>query len=138
MLLALLLACQTTAGPVTIDGAYARATPPGTTSSAIFLTLHNAGAERAVTAASASVAESVELHTHIHEDGQARMRRVPQIDLPTDSTVTLEPGGLHVMLIGLHEPLAVGSVVDFSLTLRDGEVLSGEAPVREIGASHHE
>lgn len=139
MLLALLFACQTDAtAPPAIVEPYARATPPGTTNSALFLTVHNPGPAQTITAASSPVAETVELHTHTMEGGQARMRRIDEIALPSGADVTLKPGGLHVMLIDLHSPLAVGTTVPFTLTLRGGEAISGEAPVRQIGAHHHE
>jgi copper(I)-binding protein len=46
--------------------------------------------------------------------------------------VTLKPGGLHVMLIGLKQPLEPGDMVDLALTFEDGSRIPVQAPVRRI------
>jgi copper(I)-binding protein len=57
---------------------------------------------------------------------------VDQIDLPAGEMVTLAPGGLHVMLIGLKQQLQPGDDVPLTLTLDDGSELSLTAPVRKV------
>lgn len=132
---ALLLAgCKDTSpGEVVIEGAYARASAPGAPNGAVFMTVRNRGHETAIVGASSPASEVVELHTHVHEEGVMKMRRIPRIDIPGGGEVTLEPGGLHLMLIGLTRPLEVGSTVSLTLTLADGEALTVEAPVRDVG-----
>ncbi|NCC28249.1 MAG: copper chaperone PCu(A)C, partial [Gammaproteobacteria bacterium] len=78
------------------------------------------------------VSEVVELHTHVEEDGMMRMRRIEKIEIPAGETVTLKPGGLHVMLIGLKQPLEPGDTVDLALTFEDGSRIPVQAPVRRI------
>lgn len=118
---------------LTVTDPYARAVPPGQPNSAVFMTLTNPGAgERAVVAAASPAAEVVELHTHVMADGMMQMRRIERIPVPAGGSTVLEPGGLHVMLIGLTGPLAVGAEVPVTLTLDDGAELAVTAPVRAI------
>lgn len=89
-----------------------------------FLAIANRGAvaDRLV-GASSPAARVTEIHTHIREGDILRMRPVAAIDLPPGQTVTLQPGGLHVMLIGLQAPLVQGQAVPLTLRFeRAGEV----------------
>lgn len=136
--LSLVVGLQATALAETIEvqDAYVRAVPPGQQTSAAFMTITNHGDEdRALLAAQSDKAEVVELHTHRMEDGMMRMRRVDQIDLPAGQTVNLEPGGLHVMLIGLTETLASGDEVNLMLGFDGGEQQTLSLPVKRIEPS---
>ena len=106
-----------------------------------FMSLRNAGAQpdRLLSAAS-PIARVAELHTHIRDGDVMRMRPVTDIPLPAGETVRLRPGGLHVMLIGLNEPLRQGAEVPLTLRFeRAGEVrvmLAVEAAGAR-GGHHH-
>ena len=127
------LAVQAAEGPVSVADPYARAVPPGQPNSGAFMTLTNASAQpRALVSASSPAARTVELHTHVNEDGMMRMRKVERIEIPAGTTVTLAPGGLHVMLIGLKEDLKPGTSVDLALSFDDGSQVQVQAPVRKI------
>ncbi|MBF0623798.1 MAG: copper chaperone PCu(A)C [Magnetococcales bacterium] len=106
------------------DQAWARASAGNATNGAAYMALtnHTAQDDRLV-AARAKVSKSVELHTHIDDNGVMRMRQVPDIALPQGKTVTLEPGGLHVMFMGLNAPLKEGDAFDLTLVFdKAGEV----------------
>jgi copper(I)-binding protein len=107
---------------VAVEGAFARAVPEGVRASAAYMTLVNAGdADDRLIAAEAPFAARVELHTHLMEDGVAKMREVEGgIPVPAGESVTLEPGGLHVMLMGLSAPLAEGETAPLTLRVRIG------------------
>lgn len=121
------------ADAVRVGDPHARAVPPGQPNSAVFMSLHNGdGQDHALVGAKSPVAKVVELHTHVMEDGVARMRAVDRIDLPAGQTVELKPGGLHVMLIGLTHQLLPGETVAVSLTYADGSTAEIQAPVRSI------
>ena len=95
----------------------------------------NRGGEDRLLAASTTIAERTELHTHQMDDkGVARMRKVSHIDLPSNERVMLKPGGYHVMLMGLTAPLKEGE--SFSLTLRFENTgdLTFDVPVAGPGA----
>jgi copper(I)-binding protein len=135
---ALMVGLQATALAETIEvqDAYVRAVPPGQPNSAAFMSITNHGDDdRALLAAASDQAEVVELHTHRMEDGMMRMRQVEQIELPAGERVILEPGGLHVMLIGLTETLAAGDQVALTLSFDDGEKQTLSLPVKRIEPS---
>ena len=122
-------------GTITVGDAYARAVPPGQPNSAVFMTLTNpSDTPRALVSAQSPAAKTVELHTHVNEGGMMRMRRIERIEVPARGSVKLEPGGLHVMLIGLNDDLAPGSTVDLTLSFDDGNQVEVKAPVRTIEA----
>ncbi len=119
-----------------VQDAYVRAVPPGQPNSAAFMRITNHGPDhRALLAAESDKAEVVELHSHRMEDGMMQMRQVEQIDLPAGETAVLEPGGLHVMLIGLTESLAPGDQIELTLGFDDGEKQTLSLPVKRIEPS---
>jgi copper(I)-binding protein len=131
LLTAVSLAAQ--GADVSIGDPYARAVPPGQPNSAVFMSLENrSGQTQALVGAESGVSEIVELHTHVEEGGMMRMRRIEKIEVPAGETVTLKPGGLHVMLIGLKQTLEPGDAVDLTLVFEDGSRMPVQAPVRRI------
>lgn len=128
----LLLASSLQAADVDVVEPYARATAPGQMNSAAFMQLTNKGDATRLTGASSSAAEVVELHTHQHDQGVMRMRQVEAIDLPANETTTLAPGGLHIMLIGLPQPLAAGSSIELNLEFEDGDTRTLQVPVQMV------
>ncbi|PWC39243.1 copper chaperone PCu(A)C [Azospirillum sp. TSO35-2] len=122
------------AGPIEIDHPWARATAPSAPNGGAFLSLTNTGTtEDRLVAASTPVAEKAELHTHINDNGVMRMRPVDGIAVGPGAPVKLAPGGLHVMLLGLKQPLVKGA--HFPLTLRFEKAGSVEVEVAVEGAS---
>jgi copper(I)-binding protein len=118
---------------VQAQGAFARAVPPGQSNSAAFMTLTNASdANHALVSAESSAAKAAELHSHTMDEGMMKMRRVEKIDLPAGGTVELEPGGFHLMLIGLERQLSPGEQIDVTLVFEDGSRETLTAPVRTV------
>jgi periplasmic copper chaperone A len=104
-----------TAG-VTVRDAWARATPPGMTVAAAYLTLSGGPQADRLLGASTPRAAMAELHVVTESDGMSRMRQTDGVEVPAGGTVTLAPQGTHVMLMGLEEPLVAGQ--QFPLTLQ--------------------
>ncbi len=102
-------------GDIAVSAPWARATPGASKVGAAYLTIVNRGnmPDRLI-AADASVAERVELHNTMTENGMMQMRPLESVALPPGQTVTLAPGGMHMMLVNLSEPL----VQDRAFTLR--------------------
>jgi len=96
---------------------YARATPPGARAGGAFFTVENRGAQddRLIAVAS-PVATAAELHTMAMDGTVMRMRALREIDIPAGAKVALKPGGFHVMLLDLKQPLAVGEEIPMTLT----------------------
>jgi len=118
---------------VAIEGAYVRAVPPGQPNSAAFMQVSNKGsASHALVSGSSPVAEAVELHTHTMEGGMMRMRQVEKIDLPAGGDVSLQPGGFHVMLIGLKQNLVPDQEIPLTLQFEDGSEVTLSAPIQKL------
>jgi copper(I)-binding protein len=100
-----------------------------------FMTIRTAGpaADRLV-AARAAIARVVELHTHVRDGDVMRMRPVPAIDVPAGGTVMLQPGGLHLMLIGLTASLEQGATVPVTLVFERAGEIAVELRVESAGA----
>jgi copper(I)-binding protein len=104
-------------GDIAIGHPHARATAPGQPTGGAYLRIENHGtqADRLVSA-SAEVSKSVELHQMQMQGDVMRMRQVDAVEIPPNKSVVLEPGGLHIMLVGLKAPLKEGD--RFPMTLR--------------------
>ena len=121
LMAALLLAgaCQTAfAAGIDIDNAWARTTVPGMSMGGVFMEIENEGkADDVLLGGSTPVAERVEIHNHINDNGVMRMREVVGgLPLPKNQEIVLQPGSYHIMLMGLKAPLKEGD--KFPLTLR--------------------
>jgi copper(I)-binding protein len=99
-----------------------------------FLRIRNAGAADRLVAARSPAARTVELHTHIRDGDVMRMRPVAAIDLPAGQEVTLQPSGLHLMLIGLVAPLRQGGKVPVTLIFERAGEVTVELVVEGAGA----
>ena len=110
------------AGDIHIQSPWARALPPTSPNGAVYLTLTNHGAHPdKLLGASPEIAERVEVHSHIHrrwndEDASGRFG-----DPAPHEDVLFAPGGQHIMLIGLKQPLAVGDRFSLLLTFEQTE-----------------
>jgi len=105
---------------VDISGAWVRGTVPAQTASGAFMTLH-AHEATALVGVSSPVAKTVEVHEMKMDGNVMRMRAVPALDLPAMQNVELKPGGYHIMLVGLKQPLKAGDKVPLTLTFRIGQ-----------------
>jgi len=124
---------ETAAKSIAVSDAYVRAVPPGQPNSAAFMALSNrSAADHALVEVRSDVAQAVELHTHSMKDGMMQMRRVAQIDVPAGGETRLQPGGLHVMLIGLQRDLQPAEAVSLQFEFEDGSLLELSAPVRKL------
>lgn len=105
-----------TQGSIKIDHPWSRATVAGIPNGGAYFVLENSGeGDDRLVSASSPIADKVELHTNLKDGEVVRMRQVDAVDVPAGSRVALEPGGMHVMLMGLKEPLTEGA--SFPLTL---------------------
>jgi copper(I)-binding protein len=103
---------------VEISNAWARSTAPGQEVGAAYMSLKSTRAAKLLEVKS-PVAESVEIHEMSMNNGVMKMRMLDVLDLPAGKAVKLEPGGFHLMLIGLKKPLKAGDNIEISLTVKD-------------------
>jgi len=101
--------------------------------SAAYMTIENQGnaADRLVSA-STDAAGVVEIHTSEMDDqGVMRMRPVPDgLEIPANSSLTLEPGGYHLMLMDLQRDLNAGDTITLTLNFESGKQLTVDAEIR--------
>lgn len=104
-------------GDLVISEATSRETPLAGGTGPGFLRIRNAGsADDRLLAATSPAVEAVEIHEMSMAEGQMQMRALPEgLAIPAGATVELAPGGLHLMLIGVREPLAAGQTVPLEL-----------------------
>jgi periplasmic copper chaperone A len=119
------------ADKVTVVDPHVRMVPPGAMATAAFMVLKNSGDKDVkLVKAENSASKITELHTHLNEGGMMKMRQVPAIEIRAKGSTTLEPGGLHIMMIDLNGPLKDGAKVAITLGFDDGSSKSIEAPIR--------
>ena len=103
--------------------------------------LVNSGAvDDVLISAESEVADTVELHeSKINEEDVMKMSPVPNIPVPAGGSATLQPGGLHVMLMGLNRELAVGDTFSVTLNFEKSGPKTIEVEVRDsmMGQMEH-
>ena len=119
------------AGDIQIEDPYARAASPIAKSGAAFMQITNMGAENdTLISASTDAAMRPELHTHIMEDGVAKMREVEGgIPVMAGEMTMLQRGGFHVMLMGLTQPLTHGETITVTLVFEKAGEIVIEVPI---------
>lgn len=128
------------ASELKIEDGYVRATPPNLPNSAAFMKVKNSSNETiSIVKASSDASKVVELHTHLMKDGVMKMIQVPNIKIPANGEVSLQPGGLHIMLIGLNQALKEGENVTLTIEFSNGESKTITVPVKTVmgGMKHH-
>jgi len=119
-------------GDLTIEHPWARASIGQVPNGAAYLTIVNAGQETdRLLAVESDVAKHVALHTHLMEDGVMKMRPVDAIEVAPGAPTVLQPGGLHVMLMGLTAPLVEGELFPLTLTFERAGKVEIEVIVQE-------
>ncbi|MBW3604480.1 MAG: copper chaperone PCu(A)C [Actinobacteria bacterium] len=112
----------------------ARVPVPAGVNAAAYMTLTNDGdtADQLI-GARTDIAGAVELHQTATEGGSTSMQQVDAVELPAGSLVVLEPGGLHVMLLGVTQELAEGDTVDLTLIFEGAGERTVSAEVVPLG-----
>ena len=127
-----------TQAKTTADGAWARATVPGQNMGGAFITL-TSDQDATLIGASSPVSEKMELHTMKMDGEKMLMAQVSSIPLPANTQVKLKPGSLHLMFMGLKQPLTEGQNIAITLKIKLSsghvETLSIQAPVKSLAHS---
>jgi periplasmic copper chaperone A len=132
LIVAALCACAPQMEPgIHIDDAWVRPAPMAGGTGAAYMQISNGGpGDDRLIGVRADFAESVEIHESVHADGMASMHSVDAIDLPAGSTIMLETGGYHAMLINVAEPLQPGDMVTLTLIFEKAGDIEISAEVR--------
>ncbi|HKJ85138.1 MAG TPA: copper chaperone PCu(A)C [Spirochaetia bacterium] len=99
-------------GDTPVNNAWIRASVPGDRNAAGYMVIRNRNAEpkRLIRVESDGLAGRIELHGHTMVDGLMRMEQMPHIEVPPRGEIILEPGGYHLMFIGITDGFREGDI----------------------------
>lgn len=140
------VAAQDNSAPVpvpapVIDNVYSFAVKDGIKTGAVFMTINATPNETSsepldkLVGAETPVAERVEIHMTVIEDDVMRMRPVDFLPLPPLGQLTLKPGGAHLMLMDMTQPLNVGETFPLTLHFERAGSVQLDVHVRAPGDS---
>ena len=129
-----------TLGTLEISGGFTRATLPNAPVGAGYITITNKGtADDTLVSATSPVAGVTQIHEMKMEGDVMKMNELPDgLVIPAGQSVTLAPGGLHIMFMDLKEPLVEGSMVPVTLTFAAGGTIEIQLVVGSINADEPE
>jgi copper(I)-binding protein len=123
------------AGDISAEDGWARARIPTARAGAAYVTVTNTGHHAdTIVGASSPIAEVAELHTHTHENGIMKMSHVPAVPVPAGESVLFAPGGLHIMLIGLKQPMPEGGQFPVTLKFEHSPDITVSVSIKSIAA----
>ena len=135
LILALGLCACIPAGGMDVYQPWARPARQGE-NGAVYFVLENQFSEtQELIAAMSDVAEAVEIHETRMSGDVMQMHRLEAVPLEPGAEVIFEPGGLHVMLIGLRRELKIGDEIEITLQFTDFEDLTVQVPVQDAPAN---
>ena len=106
------------ASNIKVTEAWVRASAPGQTVGAAYMTLTSAKNATLINVKTVA-AGSVEIHSMSMDNGVMKMRMLEKLDLVAGKPYKLAPGGFHFMLFDLKQPLKAGQTIDFILRVKD-------------------
>ncbi|HEY5758437.1 MAG TPA: copper chaperone PCu(A)C [Steroidobacter sp.] len=122
------------AGPsVSVEDAWANATPAGATIGAVYLKITSKEADTLLSATT-TVADHIEMHTSSEENGMMQMRPLSNARLEAGKPFTFAPGGAHFMLVDLRQPLTAGLRFPMTLEFEHAPAQTIQVQVVELGS----
>jgi periplasmic copper chaperone A len=107
---------------ISIEGAWARPGSMGRMSAGYFLVTNFEDEPDTLTGVSSNIAQLTEIHeSYEQQEGMVGMREVPEVVIQPNSTISFEPGGLHIMFLGVEEPFAEGEEIAARLAFEHGD-----------------
>jgi len=135
----ILLAFATSAvaqdGPIHVADAKARPTAPGGTGVVYMIVMNHGTADDDLTGLSTPVADKAEMHRTTAMNGMTHMDAVADLPVKANGSVAFAPGGLHVMLTGLKQPLKLGDSFPLTLSFAKAGAITVTVSVQQIKAA---
>ena len=133
-----MLACTAALAQIKVDNPWVRGAVPGQLSTGAFLDITSAR-DATIVKAESPIAATVEVHVSEMKNELMTMRAVPTVPLPAGKQVRFAPGGYHIMLMDLKQPVKNGESVPIKLTVeypdKKRETVEVSAQVRGLGTS---
>jgi copper(I)-binding protein len=122
-------------GPLEIDTPWARATIGTARPGAAYVTFRNTGDQlEKLVGISTPAAAHPEVHEMTQEGDVMKMRPAGPLEIPPGEEVHLEPGGMHMMLMQLRQPLEEGDSIPITFTFREAGEITVSAPIASLTA----
>jgi periplasmic copper chaperone A len=118
---------------VMVHEAWARASAGAATTGAAYVTLMGGTQPDTLVGVSTPIAANAEPHETIDDNGVMKMRPVAAVPIPAHETVTFAPGGTHIMLMGLKQPLTAGQSFLLTLTFAHSAPVTVDVKIRGLG-----
>jgi copper(I)-binding protein len=131
---ALRVQAQTTSPAISVENAWARATTPSAKSGAVFLTIVDHGAPDELVSLSTPIAGKAELHQTTMQGNIMHMGPVGKLPVTNEGPVTFAPGGYHVMLMELKQPLQQGQSFPLTLNFAHAGAVQTSVIIESAGA----
>lgn len=134
-LLFLVVGCgqEHTGDPIVVRDAWVREPPPRSPAAGYLVIENRGGDPIALVAVATEAAAQAEIHVMEHRDDRMTMRQVSELQIPAGEEVALKPGGTHLMLMELRQPLRDGDEVELVLRFGDGTERRIQMPVQRKG-----
>ncbi|HCM47790.1 MAG TPA: copper chaperone PCu(A)C [Colwellia sp.] len=115
---------------ITVSEGYIKASIPGSSITAAYMTISNAG-NKAITLQkiSSTISDRIEIHEHSMSDGMMRMRQVTEITIDANNEVVLQPSGLHLMIFSLKQKVTDKDVIPLTLYFSNKTKINIQLPV---------
>jgi copper(I)-binding protein len=128
------VAAYADAASIVVDSAWSRAAMAGR-EGVVYLTITDTGQPDTLTGAATGVAAMAELHETINDNGVMKMRPVASLPIVPGKTLTLAPGGYHIMLMNLKQPLMEGDHFPITLNFAKAGAVTATVKVEKAGAA---
>ncbi len=122
---------------LSVESGHVSALIPGQEVSAGYLHLHNNGDEDVLLVDfSSPAATMVQLHETAMKNGMMSMNRLDSVVVPAGGDLLMQPGGLHLMIMGVDKTAFAGDSIELDLHFSDGTVVGTELPIQSMHAGH--
>lgn len=120
--------------PVLVKNLFMFELPPNRTTAAVYARItNNSDVTQPLNYIHSPLAENIQVHRNFYENGMMQMRPVKKLSLSPGETLNLEPGGFHLMVFGLYDPLKAGDTFEITFEFETGHVLTTQVEVRSQG-----
>jgi len=116
---------------ITISDGYIKASIPGSDITAAYMTINN-NSDKAITLQkiTSSISDQIEIHQHSMADGMMQMRQVDDVTIKANSSVVLQPSGLHLMIFALKQQITEKEMISLTLFFSNDTNINIQLPVQ--------
>ena len=119
---------------ISITNPFIKELPPGKSTAAMYMLLTNHSSKtQALNYVHSPIAEAIEVHRVIYEDGMMKMRQVKHLQINPGQKLVFEPGGYHLMVFGIDKTLPVGSTFPVTMEFEGGLTYNVDVLVKPHG-----